>query len=63
MADKTYLVALKLPENSIRQVSAASFAFHGDHLAFLDAKGALAALFLTEIVQSWNVIPVLNQPQ
>ena len=45
MVDQTYLVALKLPESSIRRVSAASFAFHGDHLAFLDAKGRLAALF------------------
>jgi hypothetical protein len=26
----------------------------GQHLAFLDAKGRLAALFLMEIVESWH---------
>jgi hypothetical protein len=30
--------------------------FYGEHLAFLNAEGKLAALFLMEIVESWNEI-------
>jgi hypothetical protein len=29
----------------------------GEHLVFFNADGELAALFLLEIVQSWNVLP------
>jgi hypothetical protein len=29
---------------------------HGEHLAFLTAKGKLAALFLLDMVESWNEI-------
>src|ERR1700685_1223737 len=29
----------------------------GEHLVFLNAEGNLAALFLMEIIQSWNVLP------
>jgi hypothetical protein len=29
---------------------------HGEHLAFLDAAGKLAALFLIETAKSWNVL-------
>jgi hypothetical protein len=54
MADQTYLVKLKPPGRGVQHVIAAIVEIHGDHLAFLDAKRKLAALFLLEIVESWN---------
>jgi hypothetical protein len=57
MIDQTYLVALKPPSHAVQQVIAASLEIHGEHLVFLNAEGKLAALFLMEIVQSWNVLP------
>jgi hypothetical protein len=57
MIDQTYLVALKLPSHAVQHVIAASLELHGEHLVFLDAEGRLAALFLMEIVRSWNVLP------
>jgi hypothetical protein len=35
---------------------------HGEHLAFLTAKGKLAALFLFEFVESWNEIESTPDP-
>jgi hypothetical protein len=35
-------------------VIATTVEIRGDHLVFFDAKGQLSALFLMEIVQSWN---------
>jgi hypothetical protein len=57
MVEKTYLVALKSPNPPLQQVVAATVEVHGEHLAFLTTDGKLAALFLLDIVQSWNVIP------
>jgi hypothetical protein len=57
MADKTYLVALRPPSQAVQHVIAATFEVRGKHLVFLSAEGKLAALFLIEIVQSWNVLP------
>jgi hypothetical protein len=57
MVDQTYLVALKPPNRPLQQVVAATVEVHGEHLAFLTAEGKLAALFLLDIVQSWNVLP------
>jgi hypothetical protein len=56
MADKTYLVTLKPPQQTTQRVTAASFAIQGEHLVFADSQGKLAALFLLEIVASWNEI-------
>jgi hypothetical protein len=55
--DQTYLVALKLPSRAVQHVIAARLEIHGENLVFLNAKGELAAMFLMEIVQSWNVLP------
>jgi hypothetical protein len=55
--DQTYLVALKLPSRAVQHVIAASLKIQGEHLVFFNAEGELAALFLLEIVQSWNVLP------
>jgi hypothetical protein len=50
-------VALKLPSRAVQHVIAASLEIHGEHLVFFNAEGELAAMFLMEIVQSWNVLP------
>ena len=57
MVEQTYLVVLKRPSQAIQHVVAATIEVHGEHLVFLNAEGKLAALFLTEIVQSWTVLP------
>ena len=56
MVEQTYLVALKRPSQAVQHVIAATVEVHGKHLVFLNAEGKLAALFLMEIVESWNVI-------
>jgi hypothetical protein len=57
MMDQTYLVALKLPSRAVQHVIAASVEINGENLVFFNAKGELAAMFLMEIVRSWNVLP------
>jgi hypothetical protein len=57
MMDQTYLVALKLPSRAVQHVIAASLKIHGENLVFFNANGDLTAMFLMEIVQSWNVLP------
>lgn len=56
MADKTYLVCLKPPSLALQHVAASRFEIRGEHLVFVDSKGGLAALFLMELVQSWDVV-------
>jgi hypothetical protein len=56
MPDKTYLVRIKAPNGALQQVIASRAEIHGEHLVFLNSEGKLAALFLTEIVESWNEI-------
>jgi hypothetical protein len=56
MADKTYLVRLKPPGLAVQHVTASRFEIHGEHLVFVNSEGKLAALFLMELVQSWNVV-------
>ncbi len=60
MVDQTYLVAFKQPSQAIQHVIAATVEVQGEHLVFLDAEGKLAALFMMEIVQSWNVLPAAH---
>ena len=54
MPNKTYLV--KLRTHAIQEVRASKVEMHGEHLVFLTAKGKLAALFLLDVVESWNEI-------
>jgi hypothetical protein len=54
--DKTYVVRLKGAGIPFQQVRAAAVEVHEEHLAFLDAQGQLAALFLMAKVESWNEI-------
>jgi hypothetical protein len=57
MPDKTYLVRIKPPCWAFQRVVAVSAEIHGDHLVFLTSEGTLAALFMTEIVESWDLLP------
>jgi hypothetical protein len=45
-----------------RNVSASRFEIQGEHLVFVNSKGDLAALFLMEIVASWNEIATTLVP-
>jgi hypothetical protein len=49
--------ALKPPSQAVQHVIAATFEVQGEHLVFLNAESKLAALFLMELIQSWNVLP------
>ena len=56
MSEKTYLLRFKPPELSMRTVIAATAEIHGEHLVLLNAQGQLAALFVLEMVESWNEV-------
>jgi hypothetical protein len=54
--DKTYLLRFKPPELSMLIVIAATAEVHGEHLVLLNAQGKLAALFVLEMVESWDEV-------
>jgi hypothetical protein len=54
MRDENILVRLRQPVSALHHLCAVRAEIHGEHLAFVDAKGRLAALFLMEIVESWH---------
>jgi hypothetical protein len=58
MSDKAYLLRFKHPELSNQSVTAASAEIRGEHVALLTSKGKLAALFLTEVVESCSESPL-----
>ena len=62
MSDKTYLVKFKASGLPPFAVVAASVEIQGDQLALVDSQGRLAALFLIELVESWNVLPEAQEP-
>jgi hypothetical protein len=53
MSEKVYVVRFKHPGLSTQFVIAASGEIHGDHLALLNSKGKLAALFYLGVVDRW----------
>jgi hypothetical protein len=55
MLDHTYRVRLTI--QTVQHVIASTVQIHGDHLIFMNAKGQLAALFLKDLVRSWNMLP------
>jgi hypothetical protein len=57
MADQTYVVTLKPQSGAIQHVAASMVEVLGDHLVFLDAERRLAAVFLLDLVESWDVLP------
>jgi hypothetical protein len=56
MDEKTFLVRLKAPSLGLQQVVAARAEIQEDHLVFVHSDGRLAALFLLDLVESWNEI-------
>ena len=48
------------PSRAIQHVAASIVEVLGDHLVFLDAAGRLAAVFLLNPVESWEVLPGLD---
>lgn len=54
MPTKTYFV--KLRSMAIQQVRAAKVEIYSEHLVFINAHGGLAALFLLDLVESWDEV-------
>ena len=52
MTEKTFRIRFKPPELPLHSVVASTAEIHGDHIALLNSKGDLSALFLLEIVES-----------
>jgi hypothetical protein len=63
MVDRAFFVTFIDPPAMTETVIAAIAEIHGEHLAFLDSRGKLAALFMLELVKSWNVLPLSRAPQ
>lgn len=57
MPNKTYQVRLRPPSSAVQHVVAAEIRMLDNHLVFLDGKGDVAALFLVDLVESWDAIP------
>jgi hypothetical protein len=57
MSEKTYMLRFKTPELSMRAVIASTAEIHGEHLVLLNSQGQLAALFVLEMIESWNEVP------
>jgi hypothetical protein len=55
MVDHNYRVRIRT--QTVQHVSASTVQLHGDHLVFVNSKGQLTALFLTNLVRSWNMLP------
>jgi hypothetical protein len=60
MVDQTYLVRLKPQSRAIQHVAASIVKVLGGHLVFLDAERRLAAVFLLDLVESWEALPRLD---
>jgi hypothetical protein len=60
MLHQTYLVRLKPQSGAIQHVAASIVEVLGDHLVFLEAERRLAAVFLLDLVESWEVLPGLD---
>jgi hypothetical protein len=63
MVDHNYRVRLKAQTvqhviaATVQHVIAATVQLHGDHLVFVNSKGQLTALFLKDLVRSWEMLP------
>jgi hypothetical protein len=55
MVDHNYRVRLKT--QTVQHVLASTVELHSDHLMFVNSKGQLTALFLRDLVRSWNMLP------
>jgi hypothetical protein len=57
MVDHSYRVRLKT--QTVHHVIASTGQLYGDHLVFVNSHGQLVALFLNNVVRSWNMLPNL----
>jgi hypothetical protein len=55
MVDHNYRV--RLTTHTVQHVIASNVQIHGDHLVFVNSRGQLTALFLKDLVRSWNMLP------
>jgi hypothetical protein len=55
MVDHNYRV--RLTTQTVQHVIASTVQLHDDHLVFVNSKGQLTALFLKNLVRSWNMLP------
>ena len=55
MVDHNYRV--RLTTQTLRHVIASTVQLYGDHLVFVNSNGQLTALFLKNLVRSWNMLP------
>jgi hypothetical protein len=55
MIDHNYRVCLTT--QTVQHVIASTVQLHGDQLVFVNSKGQLTALFLKNLVRSWNMLP------
>ena len=56
MAEKRYLIRLRLPRPRILVLMAASVEIHADHLVYLNSKGELMFLFMLETIESCSEV-------
>jgi hypothetical protein len=61
MVDHSYRVRLKT--QTVQHVIASTVQLYGDHLVFMNSNGQLTALFLKDLVQSWNMLPNVHGTQ
>jgi hypothetical protein len=55
MVDHSYRV--RLTTRTVQHVVASTVQLYGDHLVFVNSHGQLTALFLKDLVRSWNMLP------
>jgi hypothetical protein len=55
MVDHSYRV--RLSTQTVQHVIASTVQLYGDHLVFVNSNGQLTALFLKNLVRSWNMLP------
>jgi hypothetical protein len=55
MLDHNYRV--RLTTQTVQHAIASIVELHGDYLVFVNSKGQLTALFLRDLVRSWNMLP------
>jgi hypothetical protein len=60
MVDHNYRV--HLTTHTVQRVIASTVQLHGDHLVFVNSTGQLTALFLKDLVRSWNMLPNMVLP-
>jgi len=55
MAEKTYVVWFKHPENTVQRVRATTAETADGYLVLRNEEGEIAGLFLLEVVEAWSL--------